>query len=152
MKHLAGRAARARRLQRTSDSAAPIGAAWRTGSARSTAGCGEGCACMRACVQVAASIRCLQEMKTMQLTQRHEEYWRRNLRITAILLSIWFVVTFVASYFARELNEIVIFGFPLGFYMGAQGALIVYVVIIGFYARYMNRLDKEYGVSEGDEE
>lgn len=88
----------------------------------------------------------------MQLTQRHEEYWRRNLRITAILLSIWFVVTFVVSYFARELNEIVILGFPLGFYVGAQGALIVYVVIIGFYARYMNRLDKEYGVSEGDEE
>jgi putative solute:sodium symporter small subunit len=90
--------------------------------------------------------------KTMQLTQRHEEYWSRNLRITAILLSIWFLVTFVASYFARELNEIVIFGFPLGFYMGAQGALIVYVAIIGYYAWYMNRLDKEYGVSEGDDE
>ncbi len=88
----------------------------------------------------------------MQLTQRHEEYWSRNLRITAVLLSIWFVVTFVASFFARELNEIVIFGFPLGFYMAAQGALIVYVVIIGYYAWYMNRLDKEYGVSEGDDE
>ena len=88
----------------------------------------------------------------MQLTERHQEYWRRNLRITAILLVIWFVVTFVCSYFARELNQIVIFGFPLGFYMGAQGALIVYLIIIGYYASYMNRLDKEYGVAEGDDE
>jgi putative solute:sodium symporter small subunit len=88
----------------------------------------------------------------MQLTERHEEYWRRNLRITGILLVIWFLVTYVCSYFARELNEIVVFGFPLGFYMGAQGALIVYVAIIGYYAYYMNRLDKEYGVSEGDDE
>lgn len=88
----------------------------------------------------------------MQLTERHQEYWRRNLRITAILLVIWFVVTFVCSYFARELNQIVIFGFPLGFYMGAQGALIVYLIIIGYYASYMNRLDQEYGVAEGDDE
>lgn len=87
----------------------------------------------------------------MQLTEKHKEYWSRNLKITAILLSIWFVVTFVFSWFARELNEITIIG-PLGFYMGAQGALIVYVAIIFFYARYMNNLDKEYGVHEGEEE
>ena len=106
----------------------------------------------RTCEQPATvAVRQL-EGEDMQLTQRHEEYWSRNLRITAILLSIWFVATFVASFFARELNEIVIFGFPLGFYMGAQGALIVYVAIIGYYAWYMNRLDKEYGVAEGDDE
>lgn len=84
----------------------------------------------------------------MQLTEKHREYWRRNLKLTAILLSIWFVVTFVVIWFARELNEIVIAGFPLAFYMGAQGALIVYVIIIWFYARRMNELDKEYGVQE----
>ena len=87
----------------------------------------------------------------MQLTEKHKEYWQRNLRITAILLSIWFVVTFVASFFARELNEIVVMGFPLGFYMGAQGSLIVYVLIIWFYARYMNKLDLEYGVQEEED-
>jgi putative solute:sodium symporter small subunit len=86
----------------------------------------------------------------MQLTNRHVEYWRKNLRITASLLAIWFVVTFVASWYARELNEIVIIG-PLGFYMGAQGALIVYVLIVWFYARRMNRLDREYGVQEGED-
>ncbi|MBK6401166.1 MAG: DUF4212 domain-containing protein [Rhodocyclaceae bacterium] len=87
----------------------------------------------------------------MQLTQRHVEYWDRNLKITAILLAIWFVVTFVFGWYARELNEINIIG-PLGFYMGAQGALIVYVVIIWFYARYMNNMDKEYGVHEGEDD
>lgn len=87
----------------------------------------------------------------MQLSQKHVEYWRRNLRITAILLAIWFVVTFVVSWYSRELNEIIIIG-PLGFYMGAQGALIIYVAIIWFYARYMNNLDEEYGVHEGEDD
>jgi putative solute:sodium symporter small subunit len=86
----------------------------------------------------------------MQLTERHREYWRKNVRLTAILLAIWFVVTFVVSFYARELNAITMFGWPLGFYMGAQGSLIVYVVIIFYYARYMNNLDIEYGVAEED--
>jgi len=87
----------------------------------------------------------------MQLTDKHREYWHRNLRMTGILLAIWFVTTFVVSYFARELNEIVILGFPLGFYMGAQGALIIYVLIIWYYAHRMNKLDREYGVHEGED-
>ena len=87
----------------------------------------------------------------MQTSQKHKHYWRQNLRITAILLVIWFVVTFVVSYYARELSRIAFFGFPLGFYMGAQGSLIIYVVIIWFYARYMNALDKEYGAREGSD-
>ena len=84
----------------------------------------------------------------MQVTDSMREYWSKNLRITAVLLVIWFVVTYVASFFARELNEIVVFGFPLGFYMGAQGSLIIYVIIIAFYAGYMNRLDRKCGVHE----
>ncbi len=87
----------------------------------------------------------------MQLTDKHREYWHRNLTITAILLAIWFVVTFVASWFARELNEFTLIG-PFGFYMGAQGALIVYVAIIWYYAKYMNKLDQEYDVHEGEDE
>ena len=87
----------------------------------------------------------------MQLTQRHKEYWRKNLTITAILLFIWFVVTFVIGYYAREVHELTILGFPFAFYMGAQGSIIIYIAIIGVYAWYMNRLDHEYGVQEGDE-
>lgn len=87
----------------------------------------------------------------MQLTERHREYWRRNVQLTAILLAIWFVVTYVVGFFARDLNAVTVFGFPLGFYMGAQGSLIVYVVIIFYYARRMNTLDKEYDVAEGED-
>ena len=88
----------------------------------------------------------------MQLTDKHHEYWRKNLVITAILLAVWFVVTFVEGWYARELNGVTFLGFPLGFYMSAQGSLIVYVVIIGIYARYMNALDKVYDVHEGEDE
>ena len=87
----------------------------------------------------------------VQLSEKHREYWRKNLTITAILLFCWFVLTFVIGYFARELHSITILGFPFAFYMGAQGSLALYVVIIGFYAWYMNRLDREYGVNEGEE-
>lgn len=80
--------------------------------------------------------------------ERRKEYWRRTLRITAILLSIWFVVTYVVIFFAIPLNEFTFLGFPFAFYMGAQGALVVYVVLIVFYAWYMNRLDREFGVAE----
>jgi putative solute:sodium symporter small subunit len=85
----------------------------------------------------------------MELTEKHRLYWTRNLKVTGILLGIWFVATFVMSWFARELNEIEILG-PLGFYMAAQGSLIIYVAIIWYYARYMNKLDKIYGVNEGE--
>ncbi|GAA4410979.1 DUF4212 domain-containing protein [Quisquiliibacterium transsilvanicum] len=87
----------------------------------------------------------------MQLSERHQEYWRRNLKITAVLMVIWFVVTFVLAYLARDLS-FNFFGWPFSFYMAAQGSLVVYVVIIWYYARYMNKLDLEYGVHEGDDE
>ena len=87
----------------------------------------------------------------MQLTDRHREYWRRNLRITTVLMLIWFVVTFVVAYFARELSTVIFFGWPFSFWMAAQGALIVYCLLIWYYARIMNRLDHEYGVNEAEE-
>lgn len=88
----------------------------------------------------------------MEITEKHRQYWSKNLALTGILLAIWFVVTYMVGYYARELNEITFFGFPLAFYMGAQGALIIYVVIIFFYAKRMNKLDKEYGVAEAEEQ
>jgi putative solute:sodium symporter small subunit len=61
-------------------------------------------------------------------------------------------VTFVMGYFAIPLAQITLFGWPLSFYMAAQGSLIVYVVLIWVYARYMNKLDSEYHVQEGEDE
>jgi putative solute:sodium symporter small subunit len=81
---------------------------------------------------------------------RRAEYWRRTVTVTAVLLAIWFVVTYVVAFFAVPLNEFKFFGFPFAFYMGAQGSLVIYLVIIAFYARYMNKLDREFGVSEED--
>ncbi len=77
-------------------------------------------------------------------------YWRRNLVVTALLLSIWFGVTFVVSYFARELS-FTFFGWPFSFWVAAQGALIVYVLIVGGYAWFMNRADHTHGVAEAQE-
>jgi putative solute:sodium symporter small subunit len=83
----------------------------------------------------------------MQISENHRQYWSKNLRITGILLAIWFVVTFVIGYWARDLN-FTFFGWPFSFWVGAQGALVVYVLIIWYYARAMNKLDQEHGVAE----
>ena len=88
----------------------------------------------------------------MQLTEKHQEYWRKNLVYTGILLFVWFLVTFVEAWYARELNGITFFGFPLGFYMSAQGSLAIYVAIIGIYAILMRKLDLQYNVDEGGSE
>ena len=86
----------------------------------------------------------------MKVSDNHQRYWQKNLRITAILLFIWFVVTYVVSYFARELS-FNFFGWPFSFWMGAQGALVIYILIIGYYAWYMGKLDIEYGVEESED-
>ena len=83
----------------------------------------------------------------MQVSENLQRYWQKTLRITAILLFVWFLVTFVSMYFARDLN-FDFFGWPFSFWLAAQGALVVYVVIIGVYAYTMNRLDVEHGVDE----
>ncbi len=87
----------------------------------------------------------------MELTAKHHEYWRKNVTITLVLLAIWAIVTYVVGYLARDLS-FNFFGWPFAFWMGGQGALVVYVVIIWFYARYMNKLDQEFGVAEGEED
>lgn len=88
----------------------------------------------------------------MELTRKHEEYWHKNLVVTGILLLIWFIATFVVGWYARELNNASFLGFPLGFYMAAQGSLIIYVVLIWIYQKYMNGLDRQYDVHEGEDE
>ena len=87
----------------------------------------------------------------MQLTQKQLDYWHQNLKVTGILLFIWFVVTFVVTFYARDLS-FNFFGWPFAFYMAAQGSLIIYVIIIWYYARYMNKLDRVYDVHEGEDE
>lgn len=83
----------------------------------------------------------------MQVSENHQNYWRKNLRITAILLAIWFVVSFVVTFFARDLS-FNFFSWPFSFWVGAQGSLVIYIAIVWFYASYMNKLDIEHNVAE----
>jgi putative solute:sodium symporter small subunit len=87
----------------------------------------------------------------MQLTESHKQYWQKAVRMTGVLLAIWFIVTYVVGYMARDL-AFNFFGWPFSFWVGSQGSLIVYVLIIAYYAHYMNNLDKEYGCAEVEEE
>lgn len=82
------------------------------------------------------------------MTPRHRRYWHYTLALTAGVLTIWFVVIFMSAYFAASLNHVVFLGFPLGFYIFAQGALIVFLILIGAYVAIMNRLDRRFGVAE----
>jgi putative solute:sodium symporter small subunit len=78
-------------------------------------------------------------------------YWRRNLRYLAVLLGIWFAVSYGAGIlFAQQLNELRIprTGFPLGFWFAQQGSIYVFVVLIFVYVALMNRLDREFDVDE----
>jgi putative solute:sodium symporter small subunit len=85
-----------------------------------------------------------------QLTQEQRDaYWKYNIRLTTILLVIWFVVAYVLGGLAAGwLNRFVILGFPLGYYIAAQGSLIVFVIEIALYAKLMNKKDLEYGIRE----
>lgn len=85
----------------------------------------------------------------MEPSKKQRTYWRATLRITVLLVTVWFIVTFGIGWFARDL-DFTFFGWPFSFWVAAQGALVVYVLIIGFYAGYMNRLDRRYGASDDD--
>ena len=85
----------------------------------------------------------------MNPSDQQRRYWRRTLQLTAGLLLIWFLVSFVATYFARELS-FTFFGWPFSFWLGAQGGLMVYGLIIGFYAWAMHRLDVAHDQDELD--
>ena len=85
----------------------------------------------------------------MKTHDKNKAYWKQNLRYLAILLSIWFLVSFGAGILFKEtLDHIQIFGFPLGFWFAQQGAIVVFVLLIFVYVRWMNKLDKEYDFDE----
>ncbi|MDX1829803.1 MAG: DUF4212 domain-containing protein [Lutibacter sp.] len=76
-------------------------------------------------------------------------YWKENLGYLAILLSIWFLVSYVFGILlVNQLNTIKIGGFKLGFWFAQQGSMYVFVILIFVYVKLMNRLDKKYGVDE----
>ena len=81
-----------------------------------------------------------------------QAHWRRTTNLMLIHLGIWFFFGYVIHMFVKQLNQFVIpgLGFPLGFYMASQGALIVFVVMLFLFAWQQDRIDREFGVAEDD--
>ncbi len=75
-------------------------------------------------------------------------YWNKTRNLMFVMLALWVFFGFVVHFFVAALNNIVILGFPLGFYMAAQGSLIAFVVMLFWFARKQNAIDEECGVSE----
>ena len=88
-------------------------------------------------------------MATLAADDALRARWRICLRITAVLMTIGFLATFVVAFYARELGGL-LFGWPFSFWTAAQGAPVVYLALVCFYARAMRRLDTRFGVVEDD--
>jgi putative solute:sodium symporter small subunit len=85
---------------------------------------------------------------------KYRDYWRKNLKYLAVLLFIWFAVSYGCGIlFVDELNRIRVGGFGLGFWFAQQGSIYVFVALIFIYVWLMNRLDRYFDVDEkkGDE-
>jgi len=81
--------------------------------------------------------------------EKKKAYWKTNLKYLAILLGIWFLVSYgFGILFVDELNKIRIGGFKLGFWFAQQGSIFVFVALIFIYVKLMNRLDKKYNLDE----
>ena len=79
-------------------------------------------------------------------SENRKKYWKKNLKYLAILLSIWFLVSFgFGILLVDELNSIRFAGFKLGFWFAQQGAIYVFVILIFVYIKLMNKLDKKFG-------
>ena len=89
-------------------------------------------------------------MEIQNNPQNHRQaYWRANIRILTILLSIWFIVSFGGGIlFVDQLNQIKLGGFKLGFWMAQQGSIYTFVVLIFVYVRLMNKLDQKFNFNE----
>ena len=79
-----------------------------------------------------------------------DAHWEKTTRLMFIHLGVWFFFGYVVHMFVVPLNKIVIpvLGFPLGFYMAAQGSLIVFVVLIFWFAHKQNQIDEDAGLHE----
>ena len=85
----------------------------------------------------------------MENNEKMKEYWKKNIRFLAILLTIWFVVSYGFGILLVDVMDTIrIGGFKLGFWFAQQGSIYVFVVLIFVYVRWMNKLDKEFDVDE----
>ena len=79
-------------------------------------------------------------------------HWKKTTNLMLAHLGVWFFFGYIIHMFVVPLNTITIpvLGFPLGFYMAAQGSLIVFVVMLFMFARQQDKIDRDHGVAEDD--
>ena len=83
------------------------------------------------------------------MNEKAKEYWKKHLTLLAILLTIWFIVSFgFGILFVDQLNAFRLGGFKLGFWFAQQGSQYVFVILIFIYVYRMNKLDKEFKFDE----
>ena len=76
------------------------------------------------------------------------KYWRKTSQLMWSALVLWALLGFALPLFATTLNHIILFGFPLGYFMAAQGSLIGFVLLIFWYARRQNHIDEDCHLAE----
>jgi putative solute:sodium symporter small subunit len=81
-----------------------------------------------------------------------EAHWQKTTALMLKMLGVWIFFGYIIHMFVNQLNaiKIPILGFPLGFYMAAQGSLIVFVVMLFIFARAQDNIDREFGMAEDD--
>ncbi len=92
--------------------------------------------------------------QSANITEKEEAHWKKTTNLMLTHLGVWFFFGYVIHMFVVPLNKIVIpiLGFPLGFYMAAQGSLIVFVVMLFMFAKQQDKIDREFGFAEDDED
>jgi putative solute:sodium symporter small subunit len=81
---------------------------------------------------------------------KEEAHWRETTRLMFIHLGLWVFFGYIVHMFVHVLNKVVILGFPLGFYMAAQGSLIAFVVMLFVFAKQQDAIDRKYGFAEDE--
>jgi putative solute:sodium symporter small subunit len=82
------------------------------------------------------------------MDQGADRYWQRTSALMWTMFAIWVFFSFVIHFFVNSLNGIKFLGFPLGFYMAAQGSLIAFVTMLFIFAKRQDTIDREEGVAE----
>ena len=81
-----------------------------------------------------------------------ERHWEKTKGLMIITLAIWFVFSIVIFMFGESLNNGSFLGYPLAYYMCAQGSIIIFVVLIFWFANRQEKIDEEFGFTEKEED
>ena len=84
------------------------------------------------------------------MSSKYEAHWADTSRLTMITLALWFLFSILVHAFGHSLNSISFLGFPLGYYMAAQGSLLAFVIIIFWSSNKQEKIDEEHGFAEKD--